>query len=556
MSILSYSRYAFLTLCASVAFAAPVQAQIAFEDPGARGQPGGLGGDLRPVNERTDGGAVSLGAGAQVVVLLRNDDSKPIKVNTISLYPSSNVSASVGENQCAEAAILPGEMCAVSVMVKGLQQGNYRIEALIRHDGRAKLLTTTVSGMVESSGDQSKDAISDIEAIPALIDFGALRESRSQVKSVILRNITSKPVTIKNVSVEAGAKSGFVISEDCGELETGEACVATVNWSPEQRGASSGVIVIQHSGPTSVKTVELKGTYEPSNATPAEVFPQAVPGKGLLVSSREDVDFGSGVQQSSSITVSLVNVGDVPLTISGIKMSNNNNGVKTSSRGCKAGDVLAPIEACPLTLTWEPTRTGAIVDDIQIFHSGARGVLVLPLRGTAERAVNKDSKVILMGDPMDDLVRNIRPLSVDDIGESKTSSKNSAAANAAMAAAQANDTRNVLNGYSLTSFAGDRAILSSANGSRVIHNGEQTVIGGVLWNVYMKQNAVEFNHGDQKVLLLFDKSLSSVNHLGGQSTSGGSTIMGGGYTQSSPVSMGSAPPSMPMDSGMGASVIP
>jgi hypothetical protein len=38
------------------------------------------------------------------------------------------------------------------------------------------------------------------------------------------------------------------------------------------------------------------------------------------------------------------------------------------------------------------------VDDVQIYHTGARGVLVLPLCGTATKAINKDKKPIVFGD--------------------------------------------------------------------------------------------------------------------------------------------------------------
>ena len=125
---------------------------------------------------------MQLGSTAQVVVLFRNDDGKPLKTGAINLYPSSNIQATIGENQCAQAAISPGEVCPISLTVKGLQQGAYRIEMLMRHEGRAKLLTATIDGTVDTSGDSSADLTSDIETIPNEIDFGTLDESQDQVK--------------------------------------------------------------------------------------------------------------------------------------------------------------------------------------------------------------------------------------------------------------------------------------------------------------------------------------------------------------------------------------
>lgn len=533
-----------------MAFANSVYAQSGFDDPGSRG--GTQGGDFKTVNDKTEAGDVSLGSSAQVVVLFRNDDGKPLKTGDINLYPSSNVMASVGENKCSAAAIAPGEICAVSILVKGLQQGSFRIELLMRHEGRSKLLTTTINGTVTSSGDANTDLVSDIEAIPSELDFGELTESRSQVKAVILRNKTSETINIDAIDIEAGSQSGYQINSNCKELKTGAACVASVTWTPAQRGPSTGTLIVRHDGPTEISTIDLNGSYTPEEAEPATIFPQAIPGKGLLVSSKDNIDFGTGIAQSSSISVSLVNAGDVPLTLTGLKMTNKENGVRIETTGCRRGTVLAPLEACPLTLTWEPVREGAIVDDVQVSHTGARGVLVMPLRGSAARAVNKDKKAIMISEDLgaEAIISDIQPLSMSDMklddewfdSEDKASSDESSkktkkttsksksldsvdgySKEESVAGVQPMpqvDVRGVLDGYNITSFAKDRAIVSGPGGSRVVFGGEQAVIGGVLWQISMRSNAIEFRNGTQKVLLLFDKSLSSFNLIDAQSGSG------------------------------------
>lgn len=545
-------RHIAFVLAVLLSLSTGARAQTAFDDPGARGQ-AGQGGDLKPVTDKVEAGGVALGGATQVVVLFRNEDSKPIKTGAINLYPSSNISASIGENQCAADAIQPGEVCAISISVKGLQQGKYRIEMLMRHDGRAKLLTSTINGDVESSGDDSTDLVSDIETIPTAIDFGNLDKSRTQVKAVVLRNKTSKTIKIEDIEIEAGSQSGFSVNANCGELQTGAACVASVTWSPEQKGPSTGTLIVKHNGATGVSTIELKGSYDPDVATTADLFPEAIPGKGLLVSSQEQIDFGGGVSQSSSMTVSLVNVGDVPLTLTAIRMTNSENGVRAEPAGCRAGSVLAPLEACPLTLTWEPVREGSIVDDVQISHTGARGILVMPLRGGASKAVNKDTKAIMIGGDVgaEAIIDKIQPLSLDEVVEAEvaardidgsstgqqkqgseggkedaaSASKKSSSASKESPAARVQDVRGILDGYTLTSYSVKRAIVSGPGGSRVVYDGEQAVIGGVLWTVKMRPSAVEFQNGKQKVLLLFDRSLSSINTVDGQSG-------GGGYTPS------------------------
>lgn len=507
---LSYFRFVisvFIVLC--FLQGTHVRAQDAFGDPGARTSSGGTG-DLMPVNDKVDAGIVSLGASAQVVVLFRNDDAKPLTAGDISLYPSSNVSARVSENQCSLTPLDPGAVCAVALTVKALQVGKYRIEMLVRHDGRSKLLTATVAGIVESSDDTTV-LTSDIDIVPGEIDFGDLTASRPLVRSVILRNTTSNMINIKDISIQAGAQSGLSLDADCPSLETGQACIATVTWTPIQKGPATGVLVVEHSGPTSISSAAIKGEYTPDTAKEADVFPDVVPGFGLLTSSLSEVDFGTGVETVSAITVSLVNVGDAPLTIRDIRLSNNKTGVEVLKGGCGIGTKLDPIEACPLTLSWEPVREGDILDDIQIRHNGVRGILVLPVRGTAKRAVNKDSKAIVL-DSLGSFLGNVPPVYSSTLGAGEESDGKGGSAPKKV------EVRGVLDGYTITSQGPRRAIISGPGGSRVVFDGEKTIIGGVVWKIGIRPDSVQFINGDQQVLLLFDKSLSSVNRVSGQSS--------------------------------------
>ena len=483
-----------------------VAAQSAFEDPGARAGKT-QGGDLVPVAKDLDAGSITLGSSSQTVILLRNDGGKPITTGEISLYPSSNVSASIGENECSSNALPPNAVCAISLSVKGLQPGNFRIEMLMRHDGRAKLLTSSVKGKVERSLDTTYDVINDLETIPSELKFGSLSESRPLTRSVVLRNITSKSVKIENVFIESNDQAGYTLRSDCESLMSGEACIATVTWAPQQRGPSTGVLVVEHDGPTGVVSVVLDGDYAPSSPAQVGIFPDAIPGKGLLTSSQTEVSFGKDIESSSAITVSLVNVGDAPVTLKDIKLANDDSGLAVSSVGCREGTVLKPVEACPLTIKWDPVRKGSVLDDVKIKHDGARGILVLPIRGEATKTVNKDNQAIVYNE--DNLFDNVPPLSTKDLGGSAKSKKS-----APTKATSAPQQTGTLEGYRITSLGANRAIVSGPGGSRVVFDGQESVIGAVMWRVNIKESAVEFANNKQRVLLLFDKSLSLVSQSG------------------------------------------
>lgn len=499
------------------------QAQSAFEDPGARDQTAGQSGDLVAVENRINAGDVALGSSSQVVILMRNDGIKPITSGVISLYPSSNVSAAVGENECIENPLPSGAVCAIAVSIKGLQPGKFRTEILMRHDGRSKLITATVSGVVERSADTTNDIISDLDTIPSELDFGTLKDSRPLTRSIILRNVTSKEIYVSDMRIESNDKSGYGLNSSCEKLLSGEACIATVTWSPQQRGPSTGVLVVNHDGPTGVVSIILDGEYNPDAAREVSVFPEAVPGKGLLTASQTEIDFGTGIESASAITVSLVNVGDTPLELKDIALTNKDNGITVEKTGCGMGVTLNPVEACPLTLMWEPVREGAILDDVKIRHDGARGILVLPVRGNADSVVNKDSKAVILND---DTFSAIPPLSLSDLskeerkGLSQTNVMSGARSSTHSGEVASRSGGGSLDGFKVTSLAKDRAIISGPGGSRVVFNSQETVIGGVLWRVSVRPNAVELLGGDQRALLLFDHSLSFIGN--GQQSSGNS----------------------------------
>ncbi len=518
----------------------PAYAQYpGFDAPGTRVSGGGAVG-LVPVEDNIDGGSVPLGATSQVVVLFRNEGAQPVQTGKINLYPSSNLSANVSLNQCSAELLPSGAECAVAISVKGLQAGAWRLEMLMLHSGRTRLVTATLSGSIETSGDSSDTLSSDIETIPSELNFGSLSSGQTMVEPIILRNITSKAVQISDVFINSSERSGYVVESDCLELQAGQACIATVTWAPKQKGPSTGVLVVKHSGATGLASVSLSGDYSPDAVSGASIFPEEVPGKGLLVSSQTEIQFGASVSSASTITVSLVNTGDSSLTLDDIKISGSDNGVSFSNSGCAAGVVLEPIEACPLTLTWSPTRIGSLLDDVQILHNGARGILVLPIRGIALDIVSQDQKAIILSKSN---VTHV--IGSDDISASKVDNVNPPEKHnkkpVSSPVASNINAISALDGLKITSFSKRHAIVNGPGGSRLISNKEEVMFGGVIWDVNIQGNGIEFANDGDVVLLLFDRSLSALNRIsgkiprrasvGGQRGGFGSNVNAGGASQ-------------------------
>lgn len=479
----------------------------ALDDPASRTASGAGGGGLVPVIAEVNAGEVTIGASAQVVMRFRNDGGKDIKISKIDLYPSSTVSASVFVDECSKTPVLSGSECAVVVTVKGLKTGSWRVEALVRHDAKSRITTASLTGTVSEGNSATDKLLSDIEMIPDEIDFGSATSGKSLVRSVILRNVTSDPIEVTNISV-APQSSGYNFKTQCAKLDPGAACMVELTWAPSSKGKADGVLTVEHTGSTKVATVLIEGDYAPETVEKARIFPESVAGKGLLVASQEEIDFGT-INNEASVTVSLVNVGDSDLTVGHIELGGIENGLSVSHSGCKTGVVLKPVEACPMTLTWAAIREGSIIDDVQIHHDGARGVLVLPIRGTANSAVNRDAKAVVV--------------------ESTTPGKT-------VESAKPVDKSVALEGFVITSHSNKRAIINGPGGSRVISQNQQIVLGGIQWMVDITAQGIDFTSGRDRIRLLFDRSLSTVNRTAAQSGTGTTSGGASSTTASTPAS--------------------
>jgi hypothetical protein len=473
------------------AFSDEALAQSAFGDPQEQVAESGSG--LIAVEEDVAAGSIPVGSTAQVIVRFRNESARPIEFRDVRLYPSSTISADVGVNECAQEPLTSGAECAIIISVKGLQPGNWRVEMLVRHTGRARLVTARINGSVDA-GDENVSISTDLEVNPTPVEFGTLKASRPIIRSVTIRNITANPIVIEEMFIDAPMQSGYDLRTDCKELTSGQACIASILWSPVIQGPSSGFLVIDHDGPSGITNVPLTGEFTPDEATQANIFPSTLPGRGVLVSSETEINFGGGINSQSAITVSLVNVGDAALELSMIELAGSENGLQITNTGCSENLVLEPTEACPLTVSWSPTKAGAVIDDVQIRHSGARGVLVLPVRGTADEAVNTNNRPIFMtqtGQP-----------SVDISNEDPADTSRQAPSLPASAM------QPVLDGYVVTSHSAKHAIIRGPVGSRIVADGKTTMIGGFEWDVDIVAEGVRLTSGANIVLLVFDRSLS------------------------------------------------
>lgn len=489
----------------------PAWAQVsAFEDPSSSTAGSAVGGqEFAPVKPEIEGGDIPVGQLAQVIVMMRNNTSIPITLQKIDLVPSSNVTATLVANQCEKEAVKPGIECPLTVSVKAEAPGKYRVGILANHTGRTKVTNLAITGTVNSgAGGEGGMPANEIEAFPAKVDFVQAKGRAPLVRSIALRNASTKPVTINEIELAASPLTGFSFSApNCKILQPSAACVATVTWQPTTEGKSEGVIVLRHDGPSRVVQISVSGEYTPAKTEKAERFPSPVPGEGLIVADRETVEFGSEIDGAASITVSLVNAGDKAVMLRQVRLAGSDNGLSLSTDDCASGKVLEANQGCALTVNWLPRRKGPVIDDIQIIHNGARGVLVLPVRGTAQGVVNLNMP-ILGGSSVPKLpTGQLDEKLLGDAGKAAPGKKkNITAGDFALATDPS-----ALNGFRVTSLSVNRAVITGPRGRIVVLDGQPQVIAGGHWIPRVMAEGVELIGERDSVVLFFDRSLGPIS---------------------------------------------
>ena len=504
----AFQRIAVFFVIAAITVSAPFSnafAQFnAFEDPKSGDA---TVTDLKAKSPVIDAGGIELGTTASVIALFNNSGIQPITVKDVKLFPPSNITAVVDLNQCTEKPLAPSAECAITIEVTGNQLGPFQMNVLVTHSGQSQVTSLNVTGEVSIGGDSGEQEVkTEIEADPVNLDFGTQNSHTPLVRAVAIRNPTSSAVNIENIILKAPTSSGFrLVDDNCGTLEPRAACVMTVSWSPTLEGTTEGVILLEHTGATSVLRVGVKGAFTIPDTEAAAPFPQPVSGKGLLLSDRTDIDFGSGLDSAAAITVSLVNQGDAPLNIQSIRTAGSDSGLSLDDDECR-GKTLDSGDACSLTVNWLPLRAGPIIDDIRIRHTGVRGTLVLPVRGDADTAASGESSVLSVID-----MPKLPASALDTSKLSGATSEDVPPTPSSRGIQRKSGPKTPsLDGYKVTSLAKDRAIIASPTGRRVVYDGKPVILSGAQWIPRITTEGVELIDDQSTILLLFDESLDAM----------------------------------------------
>jgi hypothetical protein len=210
---------------------------------------------------------------------------------------------------------------------------------------------------------------------PSIVNFGNVSAGTSGLpKAISLSNAGNATLTINAITIVGS--SDFGQTNNCpSTLAANASCGITVTFSPAAAGAESATLSVDDSAAGSPHTVPLTGT---GTAPLADAAPAAL-------------DFGSRPQgtTSSAAAVTLINSGNAPLTITGLKFSGaNSSDFSPKSDNCPIAPNALPAGAsCVVSIVFSPNGTGArsaqlnFTDDSNN-HPGSTQTIALTGTGT------------------------------------------------------------------------------------------------------------------------------------------------------------------------------
>ncbi|MBU6474715.1 MAG: choice-of-anchor D domain-containing protein, partial [Alphaproteobacteria bacterium] len=431
-------------------------------------------------------------------VVVSNNSTQDVEIWNVDMDVSGESGFSYS-SQCPQ-TLRTGESCNILVTWKPTSRGLAQGVLVVQHSGKSGMVQTEVKGVYQPADNAAKDNTGRITAMPETLNFGTSPGGISAVRSVVLTNGSAEGIDIKSIVLDVPRQSGLSYKSDCPQtLRMGGACNIFVTWNPTTPGVAQGVLVVRHTGGSGMTQVNVQGELRPESGKAATIYPDVVPDRGLLVSDKEKIDFGGNVKEEAAITTTLVNAGSSALTLKAIDLSGVDDGLDLSDTGCAPGTVLQPGEACPLTISWLPKHSGQILDSIQIIHTGARGVLVIPITGSGDASVDTAN------------ANNGNALSVEG---SRESGGGGAGGGASSGGGSSSDAESALTmkqkfgNYTVSSHSSGSAVIDGPDGSYVVRDGQNLIIAGVDCSVTVVPAGVILSNDGGKVLLPFDSSFS------------------------------------------------
>ncbi len=209
---------------------------------------------------------------------------------------------------------------------------------------------------------------------PALVFPDQVMGTPSANQNITLANNGDVPLTISSIVVSAG---DFALSNSCpvspSTLAPNSTCTVGVIFTPTAAGNRTATVTITDNAPGSPPAIPVSGLgLTPTQALEVDRKKIAFPTESI----------GNTANQPNPQTVTLINTGNSPVTITSVTSSNADFAVLN---GCPVSPSTLPpgpnSNTCTLTVTYTPSVAGAASGTLTITSSASATALTVTLSG-------------------------------------------------------------------------------------------------------------------------------------------------------------------------------
>lgn len=300
-------------------------------------------------------GTVPVGASQQANEWLANHSSSPVVINAIQ--DSSPDFKITGVS--LPLVVGPEQRVPFTVLFQPTALGTPTATiAFVGQDGQAYASLSATGTAVD---------IGVLSLNPSPVAFGNTNVGSNQTITVTLTNTGGRNLTITKATMSG---AGFAMSNLALPLvlHAGGSASATVTFAPTAAGNFTGGVTFETHSHEVPLAVSLPFSGSGVTVTPGAVAP-----------TPSSLSFGSiPVGNSATLTETLTNSGQAPITISGATAS----GSGFSVSGLTLPLTLSGGQSTSFTVVFDPTTSGAANGSISIASTGSNAAMSIPLAGT------------------------------------------------------------------------------------------------------------------------------------------------------------------------------
>jgi Abnormal spindle-like microcephaly-assoc'd, ASPM-SPD-2-Hydin len=319
---------------------------------------------LNPTSLSFGNQVVNTTSAAQPVTLI-NGGTAPLTISSISVTgTNSGDFAETSTCPISPSTLAAGAQCTINVTFRPSATGSRSASLSITDNAAGSPQTAPLSGTGTAPA---------VTLNPTSLSFGnQLINTTSPAQTVTLTNSGTAPLTISSIG-DTGTNAGdFTETNTCpispSTLAAGAQCTINVTFRPSATGSRSASLSITDNAAGSPQIAPLSGT----GTAPAVSL------------SPSNLSFGNQLVNTTSAvqTISLIDSGTAPLTISGFNINGPNAGNFAQSNNCPISPSTLPVNAsCTISVTFTPSATGSRSANLRISDNAANSPQTVALSG-------------------------------------------------------------------------------------------------------------------------------------------------------------------------------